>query len=367
MLDFAYPYLLLILLAVPAVWLLYFLAQDARRRKLRRFGNPDEVRRLAPDASRYKPALKITLQLIALGCVVLILARPRFGEAQRSDTRSGIEVMVAFDLSRSMLASSTDDENSVSRIKRARLTLEKLVDRLGNDRVGLVVFANNALTKLPLTTDYYTAKMILSDLDPDMMPDQGTSISQALALASRGFSDKKDVHRAIILITDAEDHDGDAVDIAKKIADDKDKSIQVNVIGTGTSKGARIPLGDGSYLTDNQGQTVISKVDQTVAKDIARAGKGIYVNAADPKAVDQLTETLDRLAKSEFSHVEYTVAAEQFPIFAWIALFFLILDIFLVERKIGWLKNVNFFSANRLKSISKKRRSQTADSDAPAK
>ena len=344
MLDFAYPYLLLLLLAVPAVWLLYWLAQMSKRRRIRKFGNPAVLAHLMPDASKYKPALKITLQLLALVAVVFVLARPRYGEKEQTDTRAGIEVMIAFDLSRSMLAPSTDDPNRTSRLKRAKLLLEKLVDRLGNDKVGLVVFANSPKTKLPLTTDFYSAKLILGDLDPDMMPDQGTSISEALEAAMSGFSKKDNVHRAIILITDAEDHEGDAVKVAKAAAQ---KGIQVDVIGVGTSNGAKIPIGDGKYLSDYDGNTVISKVDLNAAKQIADAGKGIFVNGALSDALDKLAAKLDELDKSEFEDVSYTVAAEQFPVFAWIALVLLIIDIFLVERKIGWLKNVNFFSRKK--------------------
>ncbi len=359
MLDFAYPYFLLILLALPIIWLLYRFAQIAKRRRLRRFGNPAQIARLTPDASQYKPALKITLQLIALAAIVLLIARPRYGESKRTDTRAGIEVMIAFDLSRSMLAASTDDANSTSRLKRARLLLETLVDRLGNDKVGLVVFANNAKTMLPLTTDFYSAKLILSDLDPAMMPDQGTSISDALNAAMKGFTNKKDVHRAIILITDAEDHEGDAVEAAKVA---KEKNIQVNVLGVGSSKGAKIPLGKDDFLTDNEGAPVISKVDQQIAKDIAQAGGGAYVNGANSDALDRLAETLDTLGKSQFETINYTVAAEQFPIFAWVALIFLIIDILLVERKIGWMKNVNFFSANKLKTArTKNKKSESSD------
>lgn len=361
MLDFAYPYLLLLLLAIPAIWFLYWLAQMSKRRRLKRFGNPAVLAHLMPDASRYKPALKITMQLIALAAVVFVLARPRYGEKEETETRSGIEVMIAFDLSRSMLAPSTDDPQSASRLKRARLLLEKLIDRLGNDKVGLVVFANNSKTKLPLTTDFYSAKLMLSDLDPDMMPDQGTSIGDALNTAMKGFTKKENVHRAIILITDAEDHEGDAVETARVAAE---KGIQVDVVGVGTSKGAQIPVGNGEFLRDGEGNVVISKVDENVAREIAEAGKGVYVNGASTDALDSLQEKLDQLDKSEFQNVSYKVSAEQFPIFAWIALIFLIIDIFMVERKIGWLKNVNFFSKNKLKTARKAKdsaQSQTPD------
>jgi len=343
MFDFAYPYLLFLLGLVPVVWLLYRLAQISRRRKLKRFGNLRVLGGLMPDASRYKPALKITLQLIALAAVVIVLARPRYGETEQTETRSGIEVVIAFDVSRSMLAASTDDPKSTSRLRRAKLLLEKLIDRLGNDRVALVCFAGNAQTKLPLTTDFYSAKLILGDLDPEMIQFQGTSISEALEMSMSRFTKDENVHRAIILITDAEDHEGNAVETARAAAE---KGIQVDVVGVGTSKGAPIPVGD-SYLTDDDGKTVISTVNHKAAEEIAKAGEGIYVNGTAADALDQLSAKLDELGKSKFENVNYKVSAEQFPLFAWIALVFLIIDIFVVERKIGWLKNVNFFSGKR--------------------
>lgn len=348
MFDFANPYLLFILLALPAIWFLYWLAQRSRRAKIRRFGRPEVLAHLMPDVSRYKPALKITLQLIALFAIVFVLARPRYGDKQSVETRSGIEVMIAFDVSRSMLASSTNDPQATSRLRRAKLLLEKLVDKLQNDKVGLVIFAGDAKAKLPLTSDFYSAKLILNDLDPEMIANQGTSISDAIELSINSFSKEKDVHRAIILITDAEDHQGDAVKAAEVAAS---KGIQVDVIGVGTSSGARIPY-QGGYLKDKEGQDVITRVDEKSAQQIAKAGKGVYVNGASNDALSVLLKTLDTLGKSEFENVSYTTAAEQFPLFAWLALIFLIIDIFIVERKVGWLKDVNFFTRQKPKPVS---------------
>ena len=340
MFDFAHPYYLFMLLAVPVIWFMYWLSQRSRRHKIRKFGNPQVLAQLMPDASHYKPALKITFQMLALVAIVIIIAQPRYGEKEKVESRSGIEVMIAFDVSKSMLASSTNDPNATSRLRRAKLLLEKLVDKLKDDKVGLVMFAGNAKTKLPLTTDFYSAKLILNDLDPSMMPYQGTSIGEAIGLSMNSFTKEENVHRAIILITDAEDHEGDAIKAAEAAAQ---RGIQVDVIGVGTSTGAKIPE-NGSYLKDNEGNDVVTKVDEKSAQLIAKAGKGIYVNGASNDALDKLVEALDKLGKSEFENVSYTVAAEQFPLFAWIALVFLMIDIFIVERKIGWLKDVNFFT-----------------------
>jgi Ca-activated chloride channel family protein len=343
MFDFAYPLHLYLLGLVIVFGLLYWWARASRTRKLKRFGRPEVLAALMPDASRYKPAIKITLQLIALAALVIVLARPRAGQKQQESTISGIEVMIAFDVSNSMLASSNDDPNGISRLSRARLLLEKMIDKLGNDKVGLIVFAGDAKTQLPLTTDFYSAKMYLNDLTPSMISFQGTDIAQAMKMAMNGFSTSEDVHKSIILITDAEDHEGAAIDAAKEASDN---GIQVNVIGLGSAKGAPIPLGTrrGEYLRDAEGQVVTTAINEQLAKQIAEAGGGIYLNGGNTSALSDLMAQLETLQKSEFKRVTYNAGAEQFPTFAWFAFILLLIDTFILDRKIGWLKNVNFFS-----------------------
>lgn len=336
MFDFAYPTLLYLLLAVPCFALLYWGARAARRARLRRFGRPAIVAQLMPDASKYTPAVKITLQLIALAAIVFILARPRNGATMQQEEASGIEVMIAFDVSNSMLASSTDRHDGIPRIDRARLLLEKLIDRLDNDKVGLIIFAGTSKVQLPLTGDFYTAKMYLNELSPRQIDFQGTDISTAIKMAMNAFSPAEDMHRAIILITDAEDHEGEALEAARLAADN---GIQVDVIGLGTPQGALLP-----GIADAEGKPVVTKLNEQLAQDIARAGDGIYVNGASPSALSDLTDQLDKLQKSQFGTVTYSAGAEQFPTFAFLAIIFLLIDIFLVERKISWLRGVNFFT-----------------------
>ncbi len=177
MFDFANPHLLYLLLACVAAGVLYALARASRRRKLRRFGRPEVIGALMPEASRYKPTIKIVLEILALAALVIVLARPRAGQKEQEARVDGIEVMIAFDVSNSMLASSSDDPAGISRLDRSRLVLEKLIDRLHNDKVGLVIFAGDAKTQMPLTTDFYSAKMYLSELQPGMIANQGTDIS----------------------------------------------------------------------------------------------------------------------------------------------------------------------------------------------
>lgn len=343
MFDFAYPHFLYLLGLPLAVAMLFWWARASRRARLRRFGNAAVIAHLMPDASKYTPTVKLVLQLLALVALVIVVCRPRAGQKEQEQTSAGIEVMIAFDVSNSMLASSNDAPDGISRIDRARLLLEKLLDRLDNDKVGLVVFAGESKMQLPLTMDFFSAKMYLNDLQPGMINNQGTSLASAMKMAMNGFSPAKDVHKAIILITDAEDHEGAAVETAKLAAEN---GIQVDVIGLGSTKGAPIPLPGrpGQYMSDAQGQTVITSVNEEMGQQIASAGDGIYVNGAASNALAQLSDKLDTLAKSEFRSVSYTAAAEQFPTFAWIAFILLIIDGCMVDRKISWLRGVNFFT-----------------------
>lgn len=346
MFDFANPYLLYLLWLLPVFFLIFWWCRTARRRRLARFGRPEVIAHLMPDASRYKPALKLTLRLVALAALVFVLTRPRAGEKVHDQSVAGIEVMIAFDVSNSMLASATDDPSGTTRLDRARLTLEKLLNKLDNDKVGLVIFAGNALTQLPMTTDFYSAKMYLRELSPALIQNQGTSVADAINMAMNGFGPDENVHKAIILITDSEDHEGDAVEAARLAAEN---GIQVDVIGLGSAKGAPIPvLGrQGEYFRDAQGQIVMTTLDEKLAAEIAKAGGGIYVNGASGDALKKLSDQLETLQKTEFKHVTYTAGAEQFPVFGWIALIFLVIDIFVLDRKNSVLRKVNFFTRDK--------------------
>ncbi len=343
MFNFAYPSYLYLLVLIPAIVLLYFWERNSRKRKLKKFGNPSTIKHLMPDASPYKRGIKILLEAIAILALVVALCRPRSGEKEEVSEVKGIEVMIAFDVSNSMLASANDDPNGISRLERAKLILDKLIDKLANDKVGLIVFAGEAYMQLPLTSDFVAAKQYIGDLSTGMVPSQGTAIANAISMAMNSFSDNKDVQKAIIIITDGEDHQGDAIEMAKNA---QEQGIQINVIGLGTPKGAPIPLNKskGEYLKDSSGQPVTTALNEQMAKEIADAGKGRYVVGAAQSALSDIAKQLDTLEKSQLEHVQYKASAEQFPVFAWIALIFLVVDIFVLDRKIGWLKNINLFS-----------------------
>ncbi len=343
MVSFAYPILLYLLLLIPIIVLLHLWAKIAQRKRLLRFGRIDILSKLMPDASKYKSWIKLSLQLIALVAIIIVLARPRAGAKEETSTVKGIEVMIALDVSNSMLASSNDDPNGISRLDRAKYLLEKLIDKLSNDKIGLIVFAGEAYTQLPITSDFVSAKMFLNSINTEMVPTQGTAIGSAISMATNSFTPDETTQKAIIVITDGENHEDDAVGIAKSAAE---QGIQIDVIGLGSGKGAPIPINakKGLYLKDSTGKPVTTYLNENMAKEIAKAGNGIFISGNSSSAVNDIDAQLETLEKSDLEKVVYSSSAEQFPVFAWIALIFLIIDIFILDSKNALLKKINFFS-----------------------
>lgn len=345
MVSFAHPELLYLLFIIPAILVLFLLSRMARKKNLDRYGKQKVLLPLMPEVSKYHPWVRLALQLIAVTAIIFALARPRAGEKEEMEQTEGIEVMIALDVSRSMLASSTDDSQGISRLERSKYLLSRLIDQLDNDKVGLIVFAGESYTQLPITTDFVSAKMYLDDITTEMVPSQGTAIGSAIGMALNAFSPDNNVGKAIIVITDGENHEGDAVEMAKEA---KSMGVQVDVIGIGSTKGSPIPLNKskGEFLKDFNGQPVTTALNENMAKEIASAGGGIYISGASASALKDLTDQLDNLEKAELHHVSYKASAEQFPVFGWIAFAFLIIDIFVLDRRNGWLKRINFFTRN---------------------
>lgn len=343
MFNFANPQLLYLLLLLPIIAGLFLLAQKSRQRKLKRYGRPEILSLLMPDASKYKPWVKLTLQLFAIIALVIVLARPRAGAKEEVANIKGIEIMLCVDVSNSMLASSTEDSNGISRLQRAKFILEKLIDKLGNDKVGLIVFAGDAYTQLPITTDFVSAKMFLNSIETNMVPTQGTAIGAAIQMAMNSFSPNKDAQKAIVILTDGENFEDDAIEMAKQA---NENGIHIDVIGLGSIKGAPIPLNAsrGEFLKDETGRPVTTYLNEKMAQDIAKAGGGIYVAGNNSSVVADIDDNLKSLATSDLERVVYTQSAEQFPIFAWLGLIILIIDVFILEQKISWLKRIHFFN-----------------------
>lgn len=348
MIKFAYPYLLYLLLLIPAIAGLYALARHSRRKKLERFGRLNVIEHLMPDASRYMGWIKLTIELAALAFIVIAVARPYTpvaeGDKTEEETARGIEVMLCVDVSNSMLASSTDDPNGVSRLKRAKFVLEKLIDKMTDDKVGLIVFAGDAYTQLPITSDYISAKMFLNDITTDMVPTQGTAIGAALEMAINSFTPESEFQKAIVLITDGENFEDNAIEVAKRAAD---AGIEVDVIGIGSGKGNRIPVNasGNEFMLDSNGQPVVTALNEEMARDIAKAGRGIYLQGSSSSVVNELDEQLEKLGTTEYKRATGSSPAnELFPIAALMALILLAIDGVLPYCKISWLRNINFFT-----------------------
>lgn len=347
MFSFAYPALLFFLILIPVFIALYVWRRYKRSQSLAKFGKPEVIRSLMPDVSSYKPPVKLTLRMIALLALVIALARPWGGLTDVSSQKEGIEVVIAVDASNSMLASSTADVDGPPRMRTAKLMLEKLISHLDNDRVGLIVYAGSAHTLIPVTSDYVSARMFLNSIEPSMISQQGTNISEAITMAMNSFGDDKNAGKAIVLITDCEElEDQESVlEVARQAAK---SGVQLDVIGVGSSSPVPIPS-DGMPFIDEYGNPVRTALNEDLAASIAKAGKGIYVNASNRDALSELEKQLGSLKKAKLDSSVYALHDELFHVFAWIALAFLVIDAFVLNTRIHWLDKFNFFRKEKKK------------------
>lgn len=339
MFRFEHPEFLYLLLLLPALFVFYIYARMWRRKAIKRYGNPTLLAELMPDASSKRHHLKFWLLFGAIAMLIIVISGPQFGSKLETVKRQGVEIMVCLDVSNSMLA----EDVSPNRLEKAKQMLSKLTDGFSNDKVGLIVFAGDAFTQLPITSDYISAKMFLSSINPNMVSSQGTAIGSAINLAVRSFTPNETSDKAIILITDGENHEDDAVGAAKAASE---KGIHVNIVGMGDPKGSPIPIdGNSNFLKDNAGNVVITKMNEQMCQEIAAAGNGMYVRADNTNsALKALQKEIDKMNKAELDSKVYSEYDEQFQIFAWIALFLLVVDFFTLERKNRVFKKIKLFS-----------------------
>ena len=348
MFRFANIEVLWLLASVPAFAIAFWAYTRHKRRQLEEFGDAALMEQLMPNASRVRPAVKFSIVLVALTLLIISAARPQFGQSERTEKRQGIEAIVALDISNSMLA----EDVAPNRLERAKQMLSKLMDNMVNDKVGLVVFAGDAFIQLPITCDYVSAKMFLNTIKPELIKTQGTAIGQALNTSIRCFgavNDRdgyshavSDASRAIILITDGENHEDDAVAVAQKA---KEMGIRVLVVGIGKPEGSPIPLpGTNNYRKDRNGNVVVSKLNEEMCREIAQAGGGIYVRCDNSNtATKAIQKELDKLGTQEIETQVYTDYNEQFQSFALIALLLLVIDFFIFNRKNKSLTRLDIF------------------------
>ena len=327
------------LLTIPVFVVAYVLITRHKRRQLNEFGDPELMAQLMPDASKSRPIVKFALLMGALSLLIIAAARPQYGQQEKTVKRQGIEVMVALDISNSMLA----EDVAPNRLDRAKQMLSKMIDNMVDDKVGLVVFAGEAFTQLPITCDYVSAKMFLNTISPKLIPTQGTAIGAALQTAIRSFgSQESDAGRAIILITDGENHEDDAIAAAKQA---QELGIQVFVIGIGKPEGSPIPVpGTNDYIKDRSGQVVVSRLNEEMCQEIAQAGKGAYVRCDNTNtAMRALQQELDRIATTDLETTVYADYNEQYQSFVLIALLLLVIDFFILMRQNHRLSRMDLF------------------------
>ena len=317
---------LLLLLLIPLLFVAYALQLRIRRKRIAKIGNPELVRQLMPTASTGKGWLKLSLFALAWFFFVIGLARPQLGARLREHESQGVEVMIALDVSNSMLA----EDYSPNRLERSKLAISRLVDKLQGDRIGLVIFAGEAFVQLPITADYVSAKQFLKSITTESVPIQGTDLAGALMTAARSFSTQSERSRAIILITDGEDHEGEALDAARTIAE---QGIRIYCIGVGSPQGKPIPK-NGSLMKDENGEIVVTRLNEGILQEIAGIGGGKYVRAGNSEfGLNPFIDDIRTLDKEEFSSVVFEDFDEQYMYFFGIALFFLILEFLVPETK----------------------------------
>ena len=337
MLRFEDPIFLWLLWILPILILVRLLGWRKRHNKLKKLGDPELLKQLMPGISKYRPTIKFCLMLTILALMIVMLARPQMGSKISHDKRQGIETIICMDISNSMLA----EDVVPSRLEKSKMLVENLVDNFTNDKIGLVVFAGDAFVQLPITSDYVSAKMFLQNISPSLIQTQGTNIADAIDLASKSFTQQNNVGRAIILITDGENHEPGAKEAA---AAAKKKGINVYILGIGNTNGAPIPTGDGSYLKDHSGNTVMTALNESMCQELAQAGSGQYIHVDNTSDAEKtLNDDLTKLQKGDTTSVIYSEYDEQFQAVGILVILLMIIEICILDVKNPVLKKMAFF------------------------
>ncbi len=340
--KFANPEFFYLFILLGALLAVYIYSNYKRDKNLKAYGESRLVEKLMPDVSSVRPAIKFWLSFVALAMLIVVLARPQFGSKKESVTRQGIETVIALDISNSMLA----EDIAPNRLEKAKNIISKLIDKFDNDKVGLIVFAGDAFVQLPITNDFISAKMFLESITPELISRQGTDIGAAINMAMKSFTPNEEVGKAIIVITDGENHEGGAEEAAKAAAE---KGMNVYMLGVGTTDGAPIPTGKpNEFRKDKNGNVVMTRLNEEMGQQIAKAGGGAYIRVDNTNNAQKLLlKEIDKLAKADVTTEVYSEYNEQFEFIAWIALIALILDILLLPGKSRFTRNIKLFDERK--------------------
>jgi len=333
-----------LLLSVPIIILLFVILQVWKRHVQNKFAHHQILRRLSPNRSHFKSILKVIILCLAFTCLTIAMVNPKVGTKLETVKRQGVDIVFAVDVSKSMLA----EDIAPNRIDKSKQLVTQIINNLASDRIGIIAYAGKAVPQLPITTDYAAAKMFLQSMNTDMLSSQGTAINEAIQLARTYFNDEEQTNRVLIIISDGEDHSDLSQDIAETAAEE---GIRIFTIGVGSLKGAPIPIKQNgivlNYKKDRSGETVVTKLNEETLKAIAEEANGQYIYGLNTtEVVEAIRDILNKMDKKEFEAKEFAEYKDQFQWFLLLGIFFIIIDIFLLERKTAWLERLNLFNQN---------------------
>lgn len=332
------------LLVIPAIGVVFLILQIWKLRVQKKFADKKLLQRLAPNQSLFKGLLKLVVLSGAFACLSLALVNPKIGTKMETVRSQGVDIVFAVDVSKSMLA----EDIAPNRLEKAKQLVTQIVNNLASDRIGIIAYAGNAFPQLPITTDYASAKMFLQNMNTDMLSSQGTAIHEAIELSKTYYDNEEQTNRILIIISDGEDHENEAVDAAEDAAE---SGIKIFTIGVGDTKGGPIPIKRNgvvlNYKKDKNGETVITKLDEAVLKEIAEKANGTYINGRNTgDVVATIKDILEKTDKTEFESKQIADFKDQFQWFLALGILLIFVDVFLLERKTAWLKKLNLFNEN---------------------
>lgn len=332
---------------IPIIIVLFGVVQLWKKRTQKKFAEAPLFRRLAPNRSNFKSSLKLLFFLLGLTFLTLGLVNPKMGTKLETVKREGVDIVFAVDVSKSMLA----EDIAPNRLEKAKRLVSEIINQLASDRIGIIAYAGQAFPQLPITTDYGAAKMFLQSMNTDMLTSQGTAINEAIELAMTYYDDEEQTNRVLFIISDGEDHSEGST--LEAVEDAADEGIRIFTVGVGKAKGAPIPIKRNgvveSLKKDAQGEVVITKLNEGILEDIASEGNGEYINGENTEeAVEQIKEQLLQMDKKEFEAKQFAEFKDQFQWFLGLGLFFLFLDVFILDKKTKWLKKLNLFNEKEI-------------------
>ena len=332
------------LIIIPVIIMCFMLLQLWKLRAQKKFANSAMLNKLSPNRSLFKSLLKLAVLCMAFACFAIALVNPKIGTKLETVKREGVDIVFAIDVSKSMLA----EDIAPNRLEKSKQLVTQIINNLASDRVGIIAYAGKAFPQLPITTDYGSAKMFLQNMNTDMLSSQGTAINEAIELAKTYYDDEEQTNRVLIIISDGEDHSDVAASVANEASEE---GIRIFTIGVGDVNGGRIPIKRSgivlNYKKDRQGETVITKLNEATLENIAAEANGVYINGTNTnEVVAKIRDILNKMDKTEFEAKQFAEFKDQFQWFLGFGIFFLFIDMFLLERKTAWLKKLNLFNEN---------------------